>query len=160
MRTLVAMLTLAMSLVVVGNVSAAGQVKAGQHPHHPMGLGTELLKGLDLTDAQKSQVEDLVKEYAPKFKAAKEEVGAILTPDQKKAYAAAAKAARAEGKKGREVAEAARAAANLTAEEKAKLAETKKEMGPLHKEFHEKLMEILTPAQREQLRKEIAQKKA
>jgi Spy/CpxP family protein refolding chaperone len=160
MRTLVAMFTLGLSLALVGNLLAAGQTQPGQHPHHPMGPAAELLKGLDLTDAQKAQVEELVKEYAPKFKAAREEVGTILTPDQKKAYEAAAKAARAEGKKGKQVAEAALAAANLTADEKTKLAEARKEMGPIHKEFHQKLMEILTPAQREQLQKELSQKKA
>jgi len=58
------------------------------------------------------------------------------------------------------VAEAARAAVNLTADEKTKLADAQKQVAPIRKEFHEKLMEILTPAQQQQLRKEMAQKKA
>jgi Spy/CpxP family protein refolding chaperone len=159
MKTLITMLTLTASLAFVGNLAAA-QAPTGKHGPHGMGPAAELLKGLNLTDAQKAQVEELVKEYGPKLKSAREEIGSILTPDQKKAYAEAAKAARASGKKGKEVAEAARAAVNLTADEKAKLAEAQKQVAPIRKEFHEKLMDILTPEQRKQLQKEIAQKKA
>ena len=41
----------------------------------------------------------------------------------------------------------------LTPEQKAKLAEAKREMKPVYQEFREKIMAVLTPAQQEQLKK-------
>ncbi len=111
-------------------------------------------QGLKLTDDQKAQVKELRKEYGPKFKAAAD---SILTAEQKKARADAVKAAKAEGKKGREVMKAAHEAVKLTDEQKAKIKEA---MKPLHKEVREKIMAILTPEQKAQLKQKCEKAKA
>ncbi len=47
----------------------------------------------------------------------------------------------------------------LTPEQKAKLAEAKKQMKPVYQEFREKIMAVLTPEQREQLKKRAERRK-
>ncbi len=47
----------------------------------------------------------------------------------------------------------------LTPDQKTKLAEARKQLGPIYKEFREKIMALLTPEQREQLKKKWEQKK-
>ncbi len=150
MRVVSVVLALAVSLVFIGTLSAADQkgptAKAEHQGNGPWGM----FKGLNLTDAQKAKVEELRKGYEPKFKAA---LDSVLTADQKKARDAAVKAAKDAGKKGPRVFEAARAAVKLTDAQKAKMKEAVK---PLAKEFREKVKAILTPAQQEQLKTQIA----
>jgi len=111
-----------------------------------------MLKGIDLTDAQKAQLKEIQKEFGPKLAEAMKKM-AVLTPEQKKARAEAAKAAKAAGKKGKEAREAVQAAVKLTDEQKAKMAEARKAMRPLEKELREKVLGVLTPEQKEKLPK-------
>ena len=99
-----------------------------------------MLKGLNLSDEQKAKVEELRKEYGPKFKESWQKMDGILTAEQKKARQEAAKAAKAAGKKRDEVWKEAQAAAKITDEQKAKMAECGKAAGALHKEAREKVM--------------------
>ena len=100
MRVVSAMLALAVSLVLVGNLLAADEKKAPaeQEPRNRAINGLEFLRGLNLSDDQKAKVEEIKKEYAPKFKALEEKRAGILTADQKKAREEAAKAAKARRK--------------------------------------------------------------
>ena len=156
MRIVASVLALAVALTIVGKLSAADDkaCPTTKPQHHAMGMPWDILKGLNLTDEQKAKVKELRKEYGPKFKAAAD---SILTADQQKARADAVKAAKAEGKKGQEVGKAAMEAVKLTDDQKAKLKEV---MKPLHKEVHEKLMAILTPEQKVQLKQKCEKHKA
>jgi len=151
MKIVASMLALAVALTFVGNLSAADK-PSGKHGHG-MAAPWDMLKGLNLTDDQKAKVKELHKEYGPKYHAAAD---SVLTDEQKTARADAIKAAKADGKKGPEVRKAAMQAVKLTDEQKAKMKEAVK---PLNKEIKDKLLAILTPEQKDQL-KQNCEKKA
>ena len=147
-------LGLAVSLLIAGSLWAAEekQCPAGKHPHPPMPMLEHLdkaLKGLNLTEDQKSQWEAVKKEYGPKFKEEWQKMESVLTPEQKKARQEAFKAAKAAGEKARDTRKGVHAAMNLTTEQKAKMDEAQKELEGLRKEVHEKTTAILTPEQKE-----------
>ena len=150
MRVGSVVLALVVSLVFIGNLSAADQKAPPTKAEHQADGPWGMLKGLNLTDAQKAKVKELGKEYEPKFKAAADKV---LTADQKKARDAAVKAAKDSGKKGPEAFKAVMAVVRLTDAQKAKMKEA---MQPLVTEFREKMKAILTPAQQDQLKGKIA----
>jgi Spy/CpxP family protein refolding chaperone len=110
------------------------------------------LKGLNLSADQKAQIDALKKQYQPKLNEGKL-LESILTPEQKKARREAAQAAKAAGKSRKEIQQAAAAAVTLTPEQKAKLAEAKKQLGPIYRELREKIIDVLTPEQQEQVKK-------
>jgi Spy/CpxP family protein refolding chaperone len=151
MRLVASVLALAVALTFVGNLSAADK-PSGKHGH-PVAAPWDILKGLNLTDDQKAKVKELRKEYGSKYHAAAD---SVLTDEQKTARADAIKAAKAEGKKGPELHKAVAAAVKLTDEQKAKMKEAVK---PLNKEFKDKLLAILTPEQKDQV-KQNCEKKA
>lgn len=110
---------------------------------------------VNLTADEKAKFTALKKEYDPKFKAAQMKVHGNLTEEQKKAGEAAIKEAKAAGKKWREAMEAANAAMKLTEEQKTAIKDGRKELEALRKEFREKVMSLLTPEQREELKKSL-----
>jgi Spy/CpxP family protein refolding chaperone len=107
-----------------------------------------MVQGLTLTDAQKASLDSVKKDLAPKLAAAAKNMH-VLTPEQKKARAAA----RAAGKTGEEIDQAVDAAVKLSDEQKAKLAAAKKQISALHKELRQKVLAVLTPEQQKQLKK-------
>jgi Spy/CpxP family protein refolding chaperone len=165
MRVAKVLLGFAVLLMLVGSVSAQERKfrHEGKHMQHPMMeqgdmvIPMGMLKCLNLTEDQKAKLETLKKEYAPKVKASFEKHTGILTEDQKKARQEAVKSAKAAGKSHEEVWKEAQAAVKLTDDQKAKMETARKEGQALRKEIHEKIMEILTPEQREQFKKELDQ---
>lgn len=155
MRIARTMLALAVSLVIVGNLSAAEEKRGpeGKHPRQAMMEHWAMLRGVNLTDDQKAKVDSVKQEYGPKFKEARGKIDAILTEEQRKARDEAVKTAKAAGKRGDEVWKDAKAAVTLTDEQKAKMAEARKGVEALHQEAREKIMAILTTEQKEQLKK-------
>lgn len=151
MKFVAGMLALAVAMTFVGKLSAADDTQAKSH-RHGGAMGFDMLKGLKLTADQKAQVKDLHKEFGPKFKAA---FDSVLTDEQKTARDDAVKAAKDAGKKPREVQKAAHDAVKLTKEQRTKLTEA---MKPLQKEVNEKIMAILTPEQKEQLKQKCEKK--
>ena len=137
----------------------AGSATTAEHQGRWARHVAYILKNLDLTDAQKAKVEELKKEYGPKFKETLKKFGDILTEEQKKARAEAVKSAAAAGKHGKEVWEAVRAAVKLTDEQKAKLAEVRKQLHSLREEAKAKFVPLLTAEQKEKLEKLIKQAK-
>ena len=163
MKVLCSVLALAASVALVSNLSAADQPRRG--PGGPGGRGPGqfnivdmLVRGLELSDAQKTKVEELKKELEPKLKAAREASDKILTDDQKKAREEAVKAARDAGKSREEFREAIDKAVKLTDEQKKKQEEARKSMEELTKSVREKLNLILTPEQQETLKKRQAER--
>ena len=172
MRVVSTVLALAVSLMLVGNLSAAEEKTRpeGRHQRHPMMerpmverwnmLPTEMLKGLNLTDDQKAKLAELKKEYAPKFKEEATKREGLLTDEQKKAREEAVKAAKASGEKARDSWKDVRGAVKLTDDQKAKMAELRKETETLHKEFREKITALLTPEQKAQLKEKREERRA
>jgi Spy/CpxP family protein refolding chaperone len=151
MKLVAGFLALAAALTILGKPAAADdKVCPASKPGHHAAMPWDILKGLNLTDDQKAKVKELHKEFGPKFKTAAD---SVLTADQKQARDDAVTAAKAAGKKGPEVWKAALQAEKLTDEQKAKLHEV---MKPLHKQFHEQLMALLTTEQKEQLKEKCA----
>jgi Spy/CpxP family protein refolding chaperone len=155
MKAVRTMLALAVLLVIVGNLSAAEEKRGpeGRHSRQAMMERWAMLKGVNLTDDQKAKVEAVKQEYGPKFKKAWGKIDSILTEEQRKVRDEAAKAAKAAGKHGEEVWKDAKAAVTLNDDQKAKMAEARKEAEALHKEAREKTMSILTTDQKQQLKK-------
>jgi Spy/CpxP family protein refolding chaperone len=168
MRVVTAMLALAVSLAIVGNLWAAEEKKAPERGRPGPGgfMGGPMLldqigkmKGMNLTDEQKTKLEALKKEYDPKLKEAHDKMDSILTPEQKKARDEAMKArdeAIKAGKSARDAREGFRGL-KLTDEQREKMGEAMKAAQPLQREVREKVMEILTKEQKELLKQQRPQ---
>ena len=157
MKVLTTVLALAVSLAIVGTLSAQ-EKKKGKRPERPAAGKVDLMRvfrGLDLSAEQVEKLKALMKEYAPKYKAIAEKREKILTPEQKKARAEARKEAIKDKKTRREVEEAGRAAMKITDEQKAAMAEVRKEMQATYKEMLAKGLEYLTPEQREKIKQRL-----
>jgi Spy/CpxP family protein refolding chaperone len=146
MRVVSTMLALVVSLWMVGNLAAQDKKAPEGKRQHGAPMAWDMLRGLNLSDAQKAQVKDVKKDYEPKLKQARD---SVLTPEQIKAREEALKTAKAAGKKGKEVWQAVEAAMKVTDDQKAKMA---KAVEPLRKEVSEKVMAILTPEQLEKFK--------
>jgi Spy/CpxP family protein refolding chaperone len=151
LKCLSIVLMFATSLVMVSRLSAQDAPKRGLRTPGSVvdQLGRAIAK-LNLTDDQKAKFAELKKEYEPKFKAAGEAVEKVnITAEQRKARWEAVQAAHAAGKKPEEATAAGVAAMNLTADQKPAI----EAIETLGKEFHEKVLALLTPEQKEQLEK-------
>jgi Spy/CpxP family protein refolding chaperone len=148
-------LAVIVSLVLVDTLSAQ---QSGRGQRHRGGFPSliqmiEKNKDLNLTDDQKSKLTALDKQYAPKQKELATTMDKVLTADQKKARREAVEAARKAGKRGPEVWQSIQAAMKLSDAQKTKLAEGRKAMQTLNKDVRGKVNEILTPEQKEVLKK-------
>jgi Spy/CpxP family protein refolding chaperone len=155
MRVALAALSLFVSLAMVGSLLADEQ-KPGpekKKPDRPKFEMFQLPFGLQPSEEQKAKLEELKKLYQPKLKELREKMDNIWTEEQKKARKEAGEAARKAGKSPPEVQKAIWEAVKPTEEQKAKFEECRKAMGELHKEIGEKIRELLTPEQKEQLKK-------
>lgn len=151
MRRVPLVLPLIALLILVPALRAADEPK--KVPAKPSDAAFRFPKQVQLTDEQKTKLEELKKEYAPKLDALDARIAPILTPERQKVAKDARKKATDEGKKGKDVQEAVAAALNLPAEEQAKLKEATAERGKLMKEINAKKMELLTDEQKAQLKK-------
>lgn len=164
MRVLCSVLALAASVALVSNLSAADQPRRGPGGPGAGGRGQGqfnmidmIVRGLELSDAQKAKLEELKKEQGPKLREAYEKMSSFLTDEQKKAREEAMKAARDAGKSREESREAIEKALKLTDEQKKKQEESRKSMEEMNKNLREKIMAILTPEQQETVKKRMAE---
>lgn len=142
-----------MFLIAAPLFAAAPKEGAKKPPKNPAVTRVEkLLEGLTLTDEQKAKLEVLQKELGPKLLEASGKLDGILTPEQRRARAETSKAARDSGKKPKEVTEAVDAAMKLTADQKPKVAEARKVLAELDKALREKVLEVLTPEQKQKFK--------
>lgn len=147
---------LVMALLIATPLLAQKPKKAAAKKTPPCPAAQRLeqwTKGLTLTDEQKAKLDPLKKECGPKLMDLMKKRDAIFTAEQKQARSDALKAATKEGKKGRDLFAAGEAAVTLTAEQKTKMAEVRKEIGAVEKDLRAKLADILTPEQKEQVKK-------
>ena len=118
----------------------------------PVPAAVRVPKGIELNEDQRAKVEALNKEFGPKLAACRKEAAGVISADQKKARSEAMKAAKAAGKKGKEMRAAAEAASKVTEDQKQQLARCKKDMGALQKEIRSQLAGILTDEQKAKLK--------
>jgi hypothetical protein len=141
--------------VAVPLLAAEGKKTARKKPlPHALQLPSEIT----LTAEQQKKLDELVATYGPKFEAMEKQRDSILSEEQRKAGAEARKAALASGKKGKDLQQAADEAMKLKPEQKSKLDAISKESTALGKEIREKLRDLLTAEQNEELKK-LEQKK-
>lgn len=143
---------LGLVLVMLAGGDASAQAKKGRKGPVEAAHQAFEASGITLTDEQKTKVQAVYDEYQGKFKEAQKNVDKALTADQKKARAEATKAARAEGKKGKELQAAAVDAMKLTDEQKKGLTEAQKGQAEVRTNFEKALKEILTAEQREKVK--------
>ena len=158
MRIVRSLLVLAVALLMVCP-ALAQEKKGGKRGARGAGdLTAGMLRGVTLTDEQKTKVEGIKKEYGPKVAEAMKKAD-VRTDEQKKAAADAEKAARDAGKSRREIAAAARDAVKLTDEQKAKQKEARQAMMAVMKEVRGKVMDVLTQEQKDQVQKNLDEMK-
>jgi len=155
MRVVRTVLVVAIAALVASFALAQDKPKKKPGMPDPLAGQLQMLKGLQLTDDQEAKIKELRKQFGPKFAEAWKAREGILTDEQRKARAEAFKAAKDAGKKGKELLQAVQEALKLTDEQKTKVAEADKRLEELNKELRERIREILTPEQREQLKKRL-----
>lgn len=161
-------LLVVLAMLLVSPVLAADKAKK-KKPRKRPAPGAQLFqvsKKIKLDDKQKEALAALRKEYAPRVKEAFAKIGAVMTPERRKAAAAALKKARDEGKKGKELRKARLEALKLSEEDVKQLKSAQAELAKLRKEIQGKIRGLLTDEQKEQIkskrkpRKKPAKKKA
>jgi Spy/CpxP family protein refolding chaperone len=157
MKTVLTALALIVSLSIAGRVSAdmGKKIDEGKLADKATARMMAFMKGLDLSDEQKTSIKAVNKEFAAKFKQIIVKADGIYTPDQKKARDQAIKAAVAAKKKGKELTKAIKESVTLTNEQRAKMDDIAKEAAKLRKELQDKVLDILTPEQQEQIKKKM-----
>ena len=162
MKTLRVFVMLAVAAAVAFPLMAADQkAPVKKAPKCPAAAYAEkMLQGVKITDEQKCKLAEVQKEFGPKLMDFAKKRDAILTPEQRKAAVAATKAAIADGKKGKELWKAVGEATKPTPEQKQQLAEVQKERAGVEKELRGKIEGVLTPEQKEELKKLQPAKKA
>lgn len=110
--------------------------------------------GIELSPEQTHKVDALKKSHGPKLEAAakKADPAAVLTAEQKAKRDEATRAARSEGKKGKDLRAAAEAAVTMSDEQIKQLDEAKKELKKLSEETREKVVAVLTDEQKMKLK--------
>ncbi len=145
--------TIALLTCVASPVFAAVGTKKPAPPKNTIAYYKTIDKALQpvtLTDDQTTKLEALKKDYQQKFDDAYAKTD-VLTPEQKKAGNEARTAAKADGKKGKELTQAVADAEKETDEQKAKAKDARKELTALRKEFHGKVFDLLTTEQKRQI---------
>ena len=152
MRSLLRCLSVAaLSLVCTAFANSAEAKKAEEKKAAPFANVFTFPKSITLADDQSKKIADLQKEYTPKLEEAKKNIDVIMTADRVKAQKEAQDKAKADGKKGKEVAEAGTAALKLTEAEAKQLTELKSAQGKLMAEITKKKNELLTDDQKKAL---------
>jgi Spy/CpxP family protein refolding chaperone len=149
MRTL---LVLSVALLVACPALAGPKHKGQKKADAPAAKAVDqMTKNLTLTEEQKTKLDGIKKEYDPKLAAA-QKATEVLTPEQKKAGQEAQKAAKAAGKKGKEAKQAVEDAQKVTPEQKTKMADAQKQLKAVTQELRDKVLSVLTPEQKDQLK--------
>ena len=158
-RTLQGLLVLTLAVVLAMPAMAADEKKKKKKKGRKAPAAVRVPKGIVLTAAQKTQVTAINKEFAPQLIELAKKARGIVTDEQRKARSAAAKKAKADGKKGKEARAAVDAAAKITAEQKKALGEVNKARQAITKAAGAKFAAILTAEQKAKLPKRKGKKK-
>ncbi|MEE8451269.1 MAG: hypothetical protein V3R99_05115 [Thermoguttaceae bacterium] len=121
-----------------------------------MGKIRSAIEGLDLTAEQKEKLGKSREQLGPKVGSVFGKLRDILTEEQRTASEEAGKKAREAGKEGRALIVAIEASVKITEEQQEKIDKVAKELGALNREMTRSIMGILTPEQKEKLKKALA----
>ncbi|HKB35351.1 MAG TPA: hypothetical protein VKD72_02790 [Gemmataceae bacterium] len=119
-----------------------------------------LPKEIKLSEDQQKKIDELKKEYAPKFEELKKKLDAIETPERRKSAGEAGKKSKEDGKSKQEIQEAREAAMKLSDAEKSQLKELRAASAALRKETRTKKAALLTDEQKALLKPKPKEKKA
>jgi Spy/CpxP family protein refolding chaperone len=109
--------------------------------------------GLAISEDQKTSLNALNGELGTKLADLTEKQALLLTDERRAAREAAYKEARESGKDRQATADAVESALNMTAAEKAQLAEVEQSLRELNQQIRERMMALLTPEQKTELEK-------
>lgn len=109
--------------------------------------------GLAISEDQKTSLNALNGELGTKLADLTEKQALLLTDERRAAREAAYKEARESGKDRQATADAVESALNMTAAEKAQLAEVEQSLRELNQQIRERMMALLTPEQKAELEK-------
>jgi len=139
----------------------AGKKKRRRRGNRGLGFARQIMRQLakvDLTAEQKKKTKEVIAKHKDKFAAVNKKRSVIFTKERRKARRDANKAARAEGKKGKELRAAINAAVKFTTEEKEKLKSINKEQRTLMIALRKDVFALLTAEQKEKLPKQRRRK--
>lgn len=136
---------------------AAAQNEDGKKAAEPAAM-YKLPEAVVLTEEQTTKLDEIKKEFTPKFQALGKKGSEVLTKEQRVTRRETQKAAKEAGKKGKELRAEVEAALKLTDEQKKQMAEIKTETDKLRSEMETKVVALLTADQKTQV--EQAKKKA
>lgn len=145
------------SVVLMLVITSTGASQDGRRPQQPQQNPFQQvfrLRGVEFTEEQQAQVEELRKKYSPQLAEIVRKHDSILSGEQRRAQREAFRAAREAGKRARELKEAVDAAIKLTDDQKERLAKLQKERADLFAEIQKELRTLLTGEQRKQLRRQ------
>ncbi len=114
-----------------------------ENRHEHLAARLAHLKDLQLSDAEKAQFEEIREQYKPKVEKLVNDLGAVLSDEQK--------ATRKEGMKAGKTRREIRESLNLTSDQKEKIESIGKELVGVVRDEMEKMKSVLTSAQQEQL---------
>jgi len=114
------------------------------------------LGDLDLTAEQKEKLGKIREELGPKIGDVFGKLKDILTEEQRTVSGEAAKKAHEAGKEGRAVIVAVESSVKITDEQQVKIDKLAEEFVPVNREMTKSIMGILTPEQKEKLKKALA----
>lgn len=105
------------------------------------------------TEKQKGELEKIQKKYGEQLETARVAVANALTEEQKKARIEAGAKARVAGKTGKDLVDAINNAAKITPDQQKKLMAAQQDLAKVSQEMNKEMMALLTPEQREELKK-------
>ena len=149
-------LAIGLALLFAVHVQAADKPgkagkKAAKRQNNSVDKVFQLPPTITLSAEQSAKIEQLKEEFRPKIAEADRAVDGVMSPDRKKAVAAAMKEAKAAGTPAKEARKTAMAAANLSQEEQDRLKAAQQQRRQVQQTVRKRMREILTPEQLAQL---------
>lgn len=135
------------ALIWVGNAEAAKEGKAKKNDPANNAV-FNIPSEITLTDEQKTKLEEIKKEQAPKLGELTSKLDGLLTADQKSARKTAMAKNKADGKKGKEAKAAVDEALKLTDEQKKQRGELEPALAKLNQSIKEQIHGLLTDEQK------------
>lgn len=145
-------LTLTIATAVLSQDARTQGVRRAQPRQQANFLPIFTLRGIEFTQDQQAQVEELRKKYTPQIGDINRKQSGVFTDEQRQAHREVFRTAREAGKQGRELRDAVDAAVKLTDEQKKEQARIRKERDDLFAQIQRELTALLTDDQRRQLR--------
>ncbi len=156
MKFLNSALTIALTVCVATSAGAQDDTKKKRNQAGGKQITNQLMarfKKVEFTAEQKTKIAEITKKFVGEMQALRKESQALLTPEQRKARGAAMKAARAEGKKWKDIQAEVNKAAKIDESVMSKMKEVQKKTQAMQKSTREAIEALLTDEQKSSLPK-------